>query len=179
MLLQQGVPAEKSGVLVTKDIDTDDRGVFTVVVNEGVGGGVDGQLAETLKVNLKTGAVRRISSATARERRVLRPGGGIETLPVRRSGVVLTNDEIRALRKLTLRVPKRVPEFALDGDRRPPAADIEFGFADGKLWLFQIRPLVESAGANRHRYLNALDAGLRDTAEQLVDLDRAPAGSPS
>lgn len=179
VLLQQGVPAEKSGVLVTKDLDTDDRGIFTVVVNEGVGGGVDGQLAETLKVNVKTGSVRRISSATARQRRVLRTAGGIETLPVRRSAVVLTDDEIRALRRLTLRVPKRVPEFAVQGDARPPAADIEFGFAGGKLWLFQIRPLVESEGANRHRYLNALDAGLRDTAQRLVELDQPPQGNPS
>lgn len=174
VLLQKGVPAEKSGVLVTQDIDSGARDVFTVVVNEGVGGGVDGQLAETLKVNQKTGSVRRITSATARNRRVLRVSGGIETLAVRRSGVVLSDDEIRELRKLTRRVPKRVPGFAAERGQTPPAADIEFGFADGKLWLFQIRPLVESDGANRHRYLNALDAGLRETAGRLVELDAAP-----
>lgn len=179
VLLQQGVPAEKSGVLVTQDIDTGGRDVFTVVVNEGVGGGVDGQLAETLKVNIKSGLVRRISSATARERSVLNTRGGITALPVRRSGSVLSEDEIRELRKLVRRVPKRVPGFASSRGSDAPAADIEFGFAEGKLWLFQIRPLVESEGANRHRYLNALDAGLRETARRLVDLDLAPTGATS
>lgn len=174
VLLQKGVPAEKSGVLVTQDIDTGDRSVYTVVVNEGVGGGVDGQLAETLKVSMRSGSVRRISTATATERRELRATGGVELVPVTRSDALLSEAEIELLTELTRLVPKRVPEFASSRGKTPPAADIEFGFYDGKLWLFQIRPLVESTGANRHGYLNALDAGLRESARRRVDLDRAP-----
>ncbi|NND58836.1 MAG: hypothetical protein HKN49_01065 [Gammaproteobacteria bacterium] len=170
VLLQQGVPAEKSGVLVTQDVDSGNRDVVTVVVNEGVGGGVDGQLAEMLKISLADGVARRVSSATATERRILLDTGGSRLVPVSGRDYVLNKDEIRALRKLARVVPRRVPEFAR-GDK-PPAADIEFGFHDGKLWLFQIRPLVESDGANRSRYLDALDAGLRRTASRLVDLDR-------
>lgn len=174
VLLQRGIPSEKSGVLVTQDVDSGDRDVATVVVNEGVGGGVDGQLAEMLKIDLHSDRVRRLSSATATQRRILLPAGGSKLVPASGAAAVLDTVEIAALRQLSRSVPLRMPEFAAAPERRPPAADIEFGFYDGKLWLFQVRPLVESEAANRNSYLNALDAGLRNTAKQLIDLDRPP-----
>ena len=53
-------------------------------------------------------------------------------------------------------------------------ADIEFGFRGGKLALLQIRPFVESKAAQQNAYLLQLDAGLRDRAQTLVDLDGTP-----
>ena len=46
VLLMLSVDADKSGVLVTQDIDTGSRDWLSVAVNEGVGGAVDGQSAE-------------------------------------------------------------------------------------------------------------------------------------
>ena len=43
VLLLRSVPAEKSGVMVTRDIDSGKDGWLSVAVNEGVGGAVDGQ----------------------------------------------------------------------------------------------------------------------------------------
>lgn len=174
VLLQVGVPAEKSGVLLTQDVTSGARDVATVVVNEGVGGGVNGQLAETLKLGIADDSVRRISTATAIQRTVLRASGGVDHEAVSASASVLNDQEIRALRELTRRIPQRMPEFAARGTREPPAADVEFGFHNGHLWLFQVRPFVESGSANRNRYLNALDAGLRRSADKTIDLDRAP-----
>ncbi len=173
VLLQRGVPAAKSGVLVTSDIESGSRDRVTVVVNEGVGGGVNGQLAETLTIDIDTGATRRISTATATERMVLARDGGVATEPVENSEMVLDDDEIAALCRLATEIPERLDEFSAVKNADPPAADVEFGFVDGQLWLFQVRPFVESGAANRNRYLNALDAGLRRSAGRLVDLDRA------
>ncbi len=52
VLLHQGVNSEKSGVMVTADLETGSREAITLVANEGVGGGVEGQSAETLRVPL-------------------------------------------------------------------------------------------------------------------------------
>ena len=36
------------------------------------------------------------------------------------------------------------------------AFDVEFGFKDDKLWLFQIRPFVENKNAKSSEYLNSI-----------------------
>ncbi len=54
-----------------------------------------------------------------------------------------------------------------EGDR-PAPADIEFGFRDGRLALFQIRPFVESMRARRSGYLIDMD---RDSAGGSVTVD--------
>jgi len=70
VLLLKTVPAEKSGVLVTRDVDTGSSDWISVAVNEGVGGAVDGQAAESLRIHVPSGEVRVLAEATARERRV-------------------------------------------------------------------------------------------------------------
>ena len=40
--------------------------------------------------------------------------------------------------------------------------DVEFGFKDDKLWLFQIRPFVENKQANSSDYLNAISPKTND-----------------
>ena len=35
--------------------------------------------------------------------------------------------------------------------------DIELGFKDNKLWLFQVRPFVENKNAAASQYLNSLN----------------------
>ena len=82
VLLLKSVPVEKSGVLVTRDIDTGDSGWLTVVVNEGVGGAVDGQAAESLRIHLASGQVKLMAQATTPWRRHVRSTGGIDKLPV-------------------------------------------------------------------------------------------------
>ena len=46
VLLLKSVPVEKSGVLVTADVDTGRPEWLTIAVSEGVGGAVAGQTAE-------------------------------------------------------------------------------------------------------------------------------------
>ena len=34
--------------------------------------------------------------------------------------------------------------------------DVEFGFKEGKIWLFQVRPFVENKGALSSEYLQSI-----------------------
>ena len=76
VLLMRSVPAEKSGVLVTQDIETGALNGLSVAVNEGVGGAVDGQAAESLRINTDTGEVKLLAQATTPIRRRINPQGG-------------------------------------------------------------------------------------------------------
>jgi phosphoenolpyruvate synthase/pyruvate phosphate dikinase len=173
VLLMRSIPSEKSGVMVTRDIDTGNAEWLSVAVNEGVGGAVDGQAAESLRINVKTGEVRMLAQATAASRRVLRSDGGVDKELVEIPHSVLKPDEIQQLIKLALDLPQRYPSI-LDASGNPAPADIEFGFVRGKLKLFQIRPFLESIQARSNEYLNNLDRDLASRLHRKVNLEEAP-----
>jgi hypothetical protein len=174
VLLLQSVPADKSGVLVSIDVDTGDPSWLSVAVNEGVGGAVDGQAAESLRINTNTGDVRLMAQATARIRRTVEPMGGVAKKPVSGEDRVLQPDDVSTLIALVGELPQRFPGV-VDTQGRLMPVDIEFGFRDGELMLFQIRPFVESARARSNDYLRALDSGLKDMREVQIDLNTPPA----
>jgi len=175
VLLLKSVAAEKSGVLVTADVDSGDPSWLSVAVNEGVGGAVDGQLAESLRIHRTTGAVRLLTSATAPKKRVLLPQGGVSQVPASGAGAVLSPSEIQALRDLAAGLPERFSPI-VDAEGRPAPADIEFGFLKGRLVLFQIRPFLESAQARSHAYLQALDRAVAGAADKGVAMAGVPGG---
>ena len=175
VLLHESVNADKSGVLITADVETGSRDYLTVAVNEGVGGGVEGQAAETLLVGRNDGRVRLLGSATAPSKRVLLSTGGSELVPASGAPRVLTNGEIAQLLAFVDRLPgwfENMPE----AERAKAVADVEFGFLDGKLYLFQIRPFVENKRASRSTYLQTLDAGLTQNADRPVNMAGRPGG---
>ncbi len=180
VLLHESVPAEKSGVMITADPDTADTRFLTIVTSPGVGGGVDGQAAETLRVNLETGAVRLLASATAAQMRVLRNTGGSVLVEAPAPDRLLLPEELQQLVDLAQALPTSYPPL-LDAQGNRAPADIEFGFQDGQLKLFQIRPFVQNARTSRNRYLGTLDAALRERqarAIHTVDLQALP-GKPT
>ncbi len=172
VLLLRTVPSEKSGVMVTQDVDSGDRGVLSVAANEGVGGAVDGQAAESLRIDTRTGAVRLMASATAPRRMVPLASGGLASLPVTGSETVLQTGEIQQLIAVAEEIAKRVPQVGEDG--QPAAADVEFAFVNGRLWLLQIRPLNESRLARGNSYLVGMDRALARNLGRSVDMRAAP-----
>lgn len=172
VLLLETFPAEKSGVLVTADVDTGDRAWLSIAVNEGIGGAVDGQAAEELRVHRDTGEVRLLAQASAPMRAEPAPGGGLRRVPASGRDTVLAPTEIEHLRRLAADLEQRVPMPEVHGI--PAAADIEFGFRDGHLALFQIRPFVESPRARRSLYLTGMDHGASHGTDHPVDLRRPP-----
>jgi phosphoenolpyruvate synthase/pyruvate phosphate dikinase len=173
VLLLKSVPAEKSGVMVTADIDNGQTGWLTIAVNEGVGGAVSGQTAEELRVNLKNGQVRLMAHATEPKKRVILSEGGLTKIAASGTEAVLNPNDIDLLIQFAESVPERFPRFRNTEGVAVPA-DIEFGFYRNKLVLFQIRPFLESTRARQSLYLNGLDQHLLDQQNIEVDLDAIP-----
>ena len=173
VLLLRSVPNDKSGVMVTQDIDSGDKAVLSVAINEGVGGAVDGQSAESIRIDTRDGSVRVLAMATAPWRRNPNPAGGVDKLPVSGSDTVLQPDEIRQLITFSKELPDKFPPIT-DDDGNPAPADIEFGFLDGKLHLFQLRPFLESRHARGSSYLNKMDQSLQGNMSNSVNMQEVP-----
>jgi hypothetical protein len=175
ILLLESVASDKSGVLVTQDIDTGDPNVISVAVNEGLGGAVDGQAAESLRVALDGSGVRVLATATAPWRRVPDPAGGLQRLPSSGSDTVLAPEEIAQLVDFARNLPRNFPPIT-DDEGKPAPADVEFGFLHGQLRLFQLRPFLESKMARGIGYLQSMESHLEDTQHVVVTMSGLPGG---
>jgi hypothetical protein len=173
ILLLKSVANDKSGVMVTQDIDTGDDTVLSVAVNEGVSGAVDGQSAESLRINMRNGSVRLLARATAVWREVPGMNGGVDKLAVSSDQSVLKPLEISQLIVLAKELPDRFPPVT-DEEGNPAPADIEFGFLDGKLQLFQLRPFLESSDHLGGDYLNEMDRTLEARMDKMVNMEERP-----
>jgi hypothetical protein len=173
VLLLKSVPADKSGVMVTADIDSGQPGWLTIAVNEGVGGAVSGQTAEEVRVNLNSARVRLMAHATEQTKRIILSEGGMSKIAASGTDAVLNPKDIDLLIRFAESVPDRFPRFK-DTAGHPVPADIEFGFYKGKLVLFQIRPFLESSRARQSLFLNGLDQNLIDKQNLAVDMDGIP-----
>ena len=171
VLLHQGVNNEKSGVLVTADVETGDPSAYTVVVNEGVGGGVEGQSAEMVVVYPQAATQEFHGSATAPLQRVLLSEGGSELVRAKGPDRLLSDQEIAALDAF---VADLKLWFTENGE--PIVADVEFGFLNDELVLFQIRPFVENDAARSNSVLQSLDEPLKNSLNSTIDLAK-PVGS--
>jgi phosphoenolpyruvate synthase/pyruvate phosphate dikinase len=139
VVILESVPTTKSGVLVTADLEGKDRSKMLVATSEGVGGAVDGTPAETLVWS--PSGVELVTMFKSPYRRLLLPDGGSEIVPSTGSETVLSDAEIEQLVATAARIRDEF-EPSLDPAGQPRAWDIEFGFADGKLWLFQTRSFI-------------------------------------
>jgi phosphoenolpyruvate synthase/pyruvate phosphate dikinase len=178
VVVQRATPSEKSGVMVTSDVESGDMRFATVAVNEGVGGAVEGQASESLLIELASGNVQFLAQATAPTRTALLNAGGVGQVAATGTDAVLREAEIRQLVELAKSLPAKFPSIQTE-DGVPAPADVEFAFLKGKLVLLQIRPFVESKRARTGTYLQQLDAGLRERGDQPVDLRGIPSTPPS
>ncbi len=167
LLLMESVPSEKSGVVVTADVTTGDPTAITVATAEGVGGAVDGSPAETLLV--ADGAATLLSQFKAQSRRLLAKDGGAYIAPSTGKERVLTDQELERLIAAAKTIERTFqPAFSSDGRRLP--WDIEFGFVDGSLSLFQARPFVGNSDIQNLPALAALDKDIAKREEALFSL---------
>jgi hypothetical protein len=173
ILLLESVASDKSGVLVTQDIDTGNREVVSVAVNEGLGGAVDGQAAESLRIALDGSGVRVLATATSPWRRIPDPKGGLLLLPGSGSETVLQPDEIAQLIDFSQHLPDKFPPIVDDKGRSTPA-DVEFGFLKGDLRLFQLRPFLDSQAARGIEYLHEMEARHKSAGAISVDMNAVP-----
>ncbi|RIL05671.1 MAG: phosphoenolpyruvate synthase [Proteobacteria bacterium] len=177
VVVQRAFPSDKSGVLVTVDVERGDPGYLTVAVNEGVAGAVDGQPAESLRIDAESGAATVLAQAAASERTVLAPAGGIVRRAASGTDRILEPAEIQQLVRFARQVPTRFPSLRT-ASGAPVPADIEFAFRDGRLALLQIRPFNESRRAQKSQYLAQLDAPFAASGARTVNLGALPGNEP-
>jgi len=144
VLLLRSVASDKSGVIATTDLETGDLRSITVNASEGVSAVVDGGVAESLLL-LPDGSTRLLQQARTTYRKALRREGGFLNLPSQADEELLRPEEIRQIREAVAEVRAKYPPV-LDPGGQPLPWDIEFGFEQGQLRLFQIRPLVRASG---------------------------------
>ena len=175
VLIQRTVPVEKSGVLVTVDVQNGDPTYLTIASNWGIGGVVSNQAAEVVTVNRVNGNVRLLSSATAQFKKTLSRSGGLVKSPVNVNDTtrVLSEKELLALHEIAAKLPHRFPQLVNSEGKTTPA-DVEFGFINQKLILFQIRPYLENSNARRNRYLLHMDERTIHKQDSRVWLSRKP-----
>ncbi len=139
VVILEAVPNDKSGVLVTADPNSGEPGRMLVATSEGVGGAVDGTSAETLLWSPQ--GVELVSLFKSPWRNQLQPGGGSAVVPASGSDTVLAPEEVQQITAAGQKISETFTPV-LNPAGKPKPWDIEFGFAKGKLWLFQCRPFL-------------------------------------
>ncbi len=153
ILVIPSVDVDCSGVLITKGINAGGVQDLTVAFSRGAGGAVEGQAAETYLINQKAG-YRLL--APAREpfyNRLPESGGTVKKAAVFNTPV-LNATQLAELREMALEIRRRIAGENTPGNNG--AHDVELGFKDNKLWLFQIRPFVENKKALSSAYLASI-----------------------
>ncbi len=178
VLIQRSVPVAKSGVLVTVDLVTGDPGYLTATASEGVGGVVGGEASEALLLPIDGDQPILLDQYKAPTRSQLKMTGegGFEKISPSGAERVLLDPEIAALKYLAQTLRERFDPPRDEAGRALPW-DVEFGFLDGVLWLFQIRPLSSDSPTAQLAGLAAMDRAVLDRASRPVRLDepmRAP-----
>ena len=152
ILIIPSVDVAYSGVMITKGINSGTAQDLTVAFSRGAGGAVDGQVAETRLITKDTDVLL----APAREPNYLRlpATGGTTKNTTTFENAILNANNIATLRRIAGEVRTKMPnETSTDYEG---AWDVELGFADDKLWLFQIRPFVENKNAKSSQYLASI-----------------------
>lgn len=153
ILVIPSVDVDYSGVLITKGISNGNENDLTIAFSRGAGGAVDGQSAETYIIKNK-GGFQFLAPSREQLYNGLPTTGGTEKKSATFNKFILNAQNINDIRTLAATIRERLPkETKSDYDG---AYDVELGFKDNKLWLFQIRPFVENKKALRSEYLESI-----------------------
>jgi phosphoenolpyruvate synthase/pyruvate phosphate dikinase len=157
ILIIPSVDVDYSGVLITKGISTHDPRDITVAFSRGAGGAVDGQAAETYVLN-HDGNNQLLSPAREPQYRRLPATGGTDNHLASFENRILSAHNLYALRSISQSIKKEMPTKMNVSSDAP--LDVELGFKDDKIWLFQIRPFVENKNALSLAYLEKITPNL-------------------
>ena len=153
ILIIPSVDVDCSGVLITKGLSTQDSRDITVAFSRGAGGAVDGQAAETYVLKHQ-GKNQLLSPAREPQFRRLPATGGTDNQFASFDTRILSELNLHSLRSISQRIKQEMPKnMNIESDA---PLDVELGFKDDKIWLFQIRPFVENKNALSLAYLEKI-----------------------
>lgn len=160
------VDADHSGVVITKGLTTGKEEDITVAFSRGVGGAVDGQAAETWSLE-KNGKNHLITPAREATYMKIPATGGSIKVQASFQNRILSPENLKALRTLSGQILLELPNAP--GITTTGPFDMELGFKDNKIWLFQVRPFVENKQAASSDYLQFITPDFE--GNQAVSLD--------
>jgi len=166
ILVIPSVDVDYSGVLITKGIQTDNDNDLTIAFSRGAGGAVDGQAAESY---LLTGSGSNVLLSPSREAmaNTLPAAGGTGKRSYSFQQPILSPENLNQIRSFSKQVSSQMAQNVHTNASGP--FDIELGFKDNKLWLFQIRPFVENKNALKSDYLKSITPVLPSDKKILLN----------
>ena len=153
ILVIPSVDVDYSGVLITKGLSSDNENDLTIAFSRGAGGAVDGQSAESYTIK-NDGGYQLLAPAREAYHNTLPITGGTGKKMVTFEKSVLNTQNINEIREFAQTIRKTLPEATKSNYNG--AYDVELGFLNNKLWLFQIRPFVENKKALSSTYLESI-----------------------
>lgn len=153
ILVIPSVDVDYSGVLITKGINSGNEKDLTIAFSRGAGGAVDGQSAETYTI-YDAGGYRLLAPAREPMFTSLPTTGGTGKKTATFQNRVVNEGNIKEIRELAKTIRETLPKET--NSDYEGAYDVELGFQNDKLWLFQIRPFVENKKALSSDYLEAI-----------------------
>ncbi|WP_299065338.1 PEP/pyruvate-binding domain-containing protein [uncultured Polaribacter sp.] len=160
ILIIPSVDVDYSGVMITKGINEGSENDLTVAFSRGAGGAVDGQSAETRLITEKSSFL--LSPARQPDYIRLPATGSTKKYYTTFNKPILNYNNVSEIRELASEIRQKIDKQ----NKENHAYDVEFGFKDNKLWLFQIRPFVENKQAKSSDYLNAISPKV-DTNKEI------------
>jgi hypothetical protein len=153
ILVIPSVDVDYSGVLITKGILTDNSNELTIAFNRGAGGAVEGQAAESYLLKPDGDNVL-VSPSREPNYNSLPLTGGAQKNYATFETPILNAENLLQLREFSKQINREMASGVNTKSAGPH--DIELGFKDSKIWLFQIRPFVENKNAIRSEYLKTI-----------------------
>ncbi len=153
ILVIPSVDVDYSGVLITKGINSGNDADLTIAFSRGAGGAVDGQSAETYTL-YDNGGYRLLAPAREPMYNSLPATGGTGKKMTTFQKRVVNEGNMEEIKELAKTIRETLPK-ATNSDYEG-AYDVELGFKEDKLWLFQIRPFVENKKAVSSDYLESI-----------------------
>ncbi len=166
ILVIPSVDVEYSGVMVTKGIQNDNPEDITIAFSRGAGGAVDGQAAESFLLRANGGTTL-ISPAREPYCNTLPVTGGTGKQMLTFERPVLKTKNLKALREMAAQIKAKMATAENVESKGP--WDIELGFKEDKIWLFQVRPFVENKNALANDYLRSITPVMPDS--KLIPLN--------
>ena len=157
VLIIPTVDVDKSGVMITTGVSSSDIRDITIAFSLGAGGAVEGQAAESYLLNFE-GKNLLISPSREIKYNVLPHSGGSDKGYTNLNKPILSREDLTQLRTVADEIKTKLP--GTSGIEGSGPFDVELGFKDGKIWLFQVRPFVENKRAKSSVYLRNLDPEL-------------------
>ncbi len=153
ILVIPSVDVDYSGVMITTGINSGNSKDLTIAFSRGAGGAVDGQSAEAYELG-GDGTIKLIAPARESHFNSLPTTGGTAKKSATFESSILNEQNIKEIIELAENV--RVKMAKEVNAEYKGAYDVELGFKNNKLWLFQIRPFVENKKALSSGYLESI-----------------------